>query len=69
MDYLLHKANGTDTAELNKQVGGFSAISSVLVKLNHNKVGEMELKLSAPALYDCHWRLGGGKGQAVLLSE
>ena len=49
MDYLLHKANGTDTAELNKQVGGFSAISSVLVKLNHNKVGEMELKLSAPA--------------------
>lgn len=48
MDYILHKASG-GTAELNKQVGGFSAISSVLVKLNHNKVGEMELKLSAPA--------------------
>ena len=48
MDYILHKASG-GTAELNKQVGGFSAVSSVSVKLNYNKVGEMELKLSAPA--------------------
>jgi hypothetical protein len=45
-DYILERVGGT-LVELNKQVGGFQAVTSTKLTCNHNKVSELELKLSS----------------------